>query len=226
MTKKGISNSDVIIVQTNYIKNMLIRKMNIPKEKIFILPNNIISSKICDRNHILNDKIRISMVAKFTDPKRFDIFIKIIKILIDKGLEIEAYLVGDGPNRRKIMKMVDDKRGTFIVTGWIEDISTFLGNMDFNILATDSEGFPNIFLETINEEIPFLCSDIPELRSIVNNKTFLFMNNDQGIMKAAKIIENSIIDNRKYRDLVFISKELKSKYLFNWEKELNRIIKM
>ncbi len=223
ITRKGILYSNKIIVQTHIIKQLLINNYSIEEDAIYVLPNNILLKKKVDNKKIINkNKIKISMISKLIDPKRPDIFIEIIDSLRKRGIYVEGLIVGDGPKRKILSNKV--KKSNITITGWVNDTYSILSQVDFNILATENEGFPNIFLETINQEIPFFCSDITVLRSIINYDRILFTNDQKGIMKVVSEIENAIQNEESYNELVDISKNLKLLYSFNWEKKVNTII--
>jgi len=91
-------------------------------------------------------------------------------------------IVGDGPERENLQKMILDYclEHVFILAGRQDNVYPFLSSMDIAILCSKSEGFSNSIIEYMAAGLPCVVSDVGGNSEAVGYKYgFLFKNDDQ-----------------------------------------------
>jgi glycosyltransferase involved in cell wall biosynthesis len=90
-------------------------------------------------------------VARLHPVKRHDLFLRAIGLLRDRGLDIRAILVGDGPERSRLEALVTELDLTERVrfTGEVEDVRPFMGQAHVVAQTSAFEGFGDVVIEAM-----------------------------------------------------------------------------
>jgi len=112
--------------------------------------------------NLQSDNIVITKIASMYPQKGHEIFFKAAKILINLIPSIRLLVVGDGPRRKEIEKMVNKMNLTkhVILTGIRKDINTILSITDVFTLSSHWEGLPITILEAMSAGIPVVATDV------------------------------------------------------------------
>ena len=120
----------------------------VSRERIVVIPNGR------DAEHYRPaprapeaDGVSLLFVGAFTEGKRPDRFIQLVRRLRHDGLPVSATMVGDGPLRSALD--ADAKTAGIEVTGFQEDVVPFLQRADVFVFpsAPDGEGMPGVLIE-------------------------------------------------------------------------------
>ena len=117
---------------------------------------------------IPRDKPVIGTVANFSYEKGYPYLLEAIERIHHRKPEAWFLLVGSGPLEDEMKKMASKSpaKGQIIFAGNRSDIPRVLAAMDIFVLASLSEGFPNVLLEAMAMARPVVASavgGIPEL---------------------------------------------------------------
>lgn len=117
-------------------------------DKIVTLYNPIDTEKILNLSNSdsFNDNYngcRILSVGRLIYLKGFDIAIKACKILIDKGYDFKWYVVGNGPERKKLMNLIKENNleNNFVLLGEKENPYPFFKDCDIYVQTSRSETY-------------------------------------------------------------------------------------
>lgn len=109
-------------------------------------------------------------VGRLVDVKGHVHLIEACRLLAERGVPFQCYLLGDGPLRPQLLKQIADCGLTDRVVLKGAQTSAQLGEWyraaDLSILASLSEGVPNVLLESIASQTAFVASNvggIPEI---------------------------------------------------------------
>lgn len=112
------------------------------------------------------------------DEKGHSVVIKVIKILRDKGYDVEVNFIGDGPMRPHFERMAQelgiDKYVHFI--GWLassSEVRKVLNENDIFIFPSISEGLPRSVIEAMSVGLPCVASRVGGIPELVSDQ-FLF----------------------------------------------------
>jgi glycosyltransferase involved in cell wall biosynthesis len=78
--------------------------------------------------------------------------------------------VGEGPLRAVCETQVKalGLQGTVLFTGYRRDAPAILSILAASVLASVSEGFPGVAIETFAAGTPLVCTDLPAFRGVVS----------------------------------------------------------
>ncbi|WP_282116062.1 glycosyltransferase [Cellulophaga baltica] len=161
----------------------------------------------------------ILQVSSFTAQKSQDIA---IKALLKLPENFHLILIGDGVTKEMNINLAKEKnvldRTHFL--GVRGDVPQFLKTVDFVVLASKYEGLSLASVEGLASGKPFLASNSPGLKEVVENSGILFENEND---LSAKILELNN-DHKFYNEIVHKCKTKSENY--NIEKMVDAYIKI
>ncbi|NPA40337.1 MAG: glycosyltransferase [Thermodesulfobacteria bacterium] len=122
--------------------------------KIYLLPNFV---EVNPKNNNYTfykpvSPLKLGIVARISfKQKRQDKLIEIAKILKNKGLNFKFVIIGDGPDKKKLVTMINKHNLNYFFSfeGWINDIEKIYKLFDILLITSDYEGVPMNMLEAI-----------------------------------------------------------------------------
>lgn len=172
---------------------------------------NGVDTQKFNKQKILRDVgvCNIAMVASLTDKKDQETIIRALAQLDESNI---LHLAGDGERREYLADLASelgvDKRVEF--HGLINDISSFLANMDIYVQSSKLEGFGLAAVEGMAADLPVLCSDVPGLAELTGSKEGLFKQGD--VEQLASCIAKVSKDPSYKKTLIEISRATSNKY--------------
>lgn len=154
-------------------------------------------------------------VARLVEQKAIDRIIKVHTDLIKQGLEHNFYVIGDGPEKEKLQKMIKENNieKTFHLCGRKENPYPYIKRADYFCLFSNFEGYGMVLDEAkiLNKKI--LITDTAAREAVENySKAKIVANNEQAIyeileqiltQKEAKAEElEAIYENRQILEQV------------------------
>ncbi|MBA9027824.1 glycosyltransferase [Peribacillus huizhouensis] len=122
--------------------------------------------------NLKNDDLVLTMVARLHPIKGHDLVLHALNKL--NNLKIHLLLVGDGPIKTEIERMVHDlgldKQVHFL--GFRKDVDEIYSISDVALLASHSESFPLALLEAANQKTPVLTTDVGGVRQLVTDERY------------------------------------------------------
>ena len=136
--------------------------------------------------------------------KAHSIFIKAISELTSKNKNIKIFLIGEDINSQNLdlINLLNQFRLTSRVNllGSRQNISDYLQALDFCVLPSLSEGFPNVIVESMACGIIPIASKVGDVESIIGDCGWLVEPGDINSLKIA-IKECLLIDKEKKKKL-------------------------
>jgi len=133
----------------------------------------------------------VGMVATIDGRKNFPMFIRCALELLKIRDDVVFMVVGDGPDRDKIRRMVPvGKESRFVFTGKISNVEETIAIFDVGVLASYGEGTSNSLLEYMLLEKPVVVTDVPGVNEVVTDggQGYLVKQDDDKAMMQ-KIVE-------------------------------------
>lgn len=174
--------ADIIIAQTEEMKQELIDEMHISVEKVVALQNPVdtetISKKIqTGKNPYSDDKVRYVASGRFAHQKGFDLLVEAFAIVKKQQPEAELYIVGrnDGgcEDYYNEVKKLIEKYGlqdSVKCVGFQNNPYVYIKYADCFVLSSRWEGLPNVMIESLYLGTPvaaFKC--IPIIERIISD---------------------------------------------------------
>lgn len=150
---KTISNFDLIIAQSKFMRNDLINAYGLKSNNVKVVNNPLdyksIQIKAIERikeKFIHPNKINIVSVGGLRYQKGFDLLLKLVKASID---DYHFHIVGEGAERENISQLILEAKIQNKVTihGSKKNPYKYIYQADLVVLSSRYEGFPNVILE-------------------------------------------------------------------------------
>jgi len=163
-------------------------------EKIAIIPNavspEIFSIALARKRWPVARPFRVGMMARMSVSKDYALLLRAAARLRSRSLNIQFFLIGDGPQRPELESMTRTMglTGQVNFLGERRDLVDVLAQLDISVLASSSESSPNAITESMAAGLPVVASGvggIPEL--ISHGRNGLLMPLDDHVALAASI---------------------------------------
>lgn len=216
------SRVDKIVTIANEVDVELKKHLNSKKNNFTIIQNGIDLSKFqnalpYNKEDFFNkESIILTQVSSFRYPKDQKTVIRALTLLDDK---YKLLLVGDGPLKNEVVNICNDlglsHRVKFL--GLRNDVPNILQTSDIIILSSEYEGLSLSNVEGMCLNKPFIGSNVPGIREIVNGYGILF---EKGDFKQLSNSINNLIDNTDHYDTVAKSCKMRAS-----EFDINKMVK-
>ncbi len=224
---RTLQNADKVLVMNDFTKELVTNYYSVSKEKISIVSNGTDLDKYYNVKE--NNKIIIFSGAMYYH-RGIDILLNSIPEVVNKINDVEFILLGDGPEMKKLQKIVNENNlsENVIFKGWIqrEEIPKFLASSSIGIGPLRSTNvtkgaLPIKVLEYMASSLPILAmkGTLPEevLKNDVNG--YNIENSEELAQKIIHLLENESIRNEMGAN----SREMVKK--FDWKNIAESIIK-
>lgn len=164
------------------------------------------------------DKFILLNVARFVPQKNHELLIEAYEIaarsLEKRNIQLQLWLVGDGPLRKKIEILVRSKRLEERVKFFGErgDIENILAHADIFVLSSDYEGFGLVVLEALAAGLPVIATKVAGVTEVLRDGEFGILVPPRNPVALAEAIVNLVIDREKYKNLSEIGRKFVENY--------------
>jgi len=145
-------------------------KLGINKERIILCRNASViktSNEDYERAKEIRNQYRYDYIALFVGGfikrKNVDILIRAIKILSDKGINLGAIIIGDGPERKNLEKLVKDLKieNRIIFKGWINyyELAPYYIACDLFVFPSVNEPWGLVINEALQFNKPVITTN-------------------------------------------------------------------
>jgi glycosyltransferase involved in cell wall biosynthesis len=135
---------------------------------------------------ISSNTIVIGMIARFDRYKDHDTFLEAINLIMKNEKNLLFLLVGKNctsENNELMYKIKKLKISNHVkLLGYKKNINQIYSVLDLNILASNSESFPNVIAEGMLHGIPSIVSDVGEVKKIVGSTGWIMEKNDPNLL--------------------------------------------
>lgn len=184
---------------------------NVKKEVIYNYINkDMVIKKSKEKSEVQfdNENINFLTVARLVEQKALDRLIKVHSRLIKSGYNHNFYIIGDGPEKEKLQKLIKNEgiQETFKLLGKKENPYPYIRQADYFCLLSYFEGYGMVLEEAkiLNKYILITDTAAREVIKEYENSQ-IFENSENGIYEGLKnnIEEKKIVDiqnnyNNKY----------------------------
>ena len=156
----------------------------------------------------------IVILSRLVEQKALDRLIRVHKKLIDGKINHNIYIIGDGPEKEKLEKIIKELKveGSFKLMGKKENPYPYVKRADYLALLSYFEGYPMCLEEAkiLNKKI--LITDTASKEVVKNyNKKLIIKNDEQAMFEALKqVLQGNVIfqddEEEKYDNEFLIHK--------------------
>lgn len=125
-----------------------------------------------------DDEIKLVGVGKLMPNKGFDKLARIHARLIKEGYKVHTYILGEGPERNKIEKIVDENgcTDTFTLLGYRTNPYKYVAKCDIFVCPSMAEGFSTAATEALILGVPVVTTKVSGMEEMLGQ------NNEYGIV--------------------------------------------
>lgn len=194
LDKKCYSQYNSIVFVSNDNREKFDKIYNIDKNKM-VIPNYIDSKRVLAKantkfdNTFEEGQVNFLTVARLTNQKALDRLIKVHSRLIEEGIKHKFYVIGDGPERKKLKELIRlySVEKSFILLGKKDNPYPYIKNCDIFALLSYYEGFPMTILESKILNKPILITNTAAREALIGyDKSYIVDNTEQGVYEGIK----------------------------------------
>lgn len=141
--------------------------------------------------------IKFMTVGRLSEEKGYHRLISILSRLKEEGYDFSLVIIGDGPQREKLLKLNDELKMNDRVTFLLEQKNPFkyVSKSDVFVCSSFSEGYSTACTESCILNIPVITTSVGGAEEIINDAGCGVMcdNSEEGLYYAIK----SVLDNPK-----------------------------
>lgn len=129
----------------------------------------------------------ICAVGRLSREKAYERLIVIHKKLLDQGIRHKLMIVGDGPDREYLDRLIRamDLQNSVIMTGYQSNPYPYMKKSRFLVISSYTEGLPVISMEALSLGVP-VVSTIPSIGEVFGEETCgIVSENDNASLEAA-----------------------------------------
>jgi len=157
------------------------------------------------------DSLIISCVARLEPVKNHIMLFKGVRLLKDKGINIQVRLIGEGFLKEKLKKMCDDLeiRDLVVFVGTLDrpEVIKEIFDSDFAVLTSLKEGKPRFLMEASLLGTPIIATDVVGTRDVVKNEINGFLISLNDIEALANTIIDLIENPKKWSKISFLARK-------------------
>lgn len=174
LKKKLVNRCNVVIAISEFIFNSAKECGFVAKNKLYLLYNGIFNPRINltlqekkdlkNNLEIPDDCLVIAQFAALRDFKRFEDFVDMANLLIEKGVDAIFLIVGNAFDkqyeeflRQKVRELGIGDRVKFL--GFRKDIHCLLEITDISVLPSEKEALGRVLVEALQHSVPTVVTD-------------------------------------------------------------------
>ena len=231
MTSWALNKSDGVMSVSNAMKQKII-ELGVPEQKIKVIPNGI-SDIFCSKSkkidsqhkvpHIEDRRKTILYCGRLSEEKGLRYLISAAKILKDNNVNFYLMIVGDGPEYKQLIKLVNE----FQLQEFVEfrpevpqeKVPAIMNSADLFCLPSIREGWPNVVIEAMACGLPVVATNVGGVPEILNSQEYGIIVPKQEAEKLAEALNSAI---KKSWDPYAINNAVKDR---NWDSVAKEILK-
>lgn len=183
------------------------KNININKRVIYnYIDKERILEKSCDEIDFSfkKDFVNFLTVARLVEQKGIDRLIKVHKKLIERGYIHNFYIIGDGPEKEKLEKLIKENKveKTFYLLGQKENPYPYIKNADYFCLLSRFEGYGMVLEEAKILNKPIIITNTAAREAVENyDNKFILENTEDGIYNGLKDIIEKETESREKENI-------------------------
>ena len=180
--KYALRLSHLVIAVSGSIKTHTCSQ-RLKKLKIAVLPNavnsNYFKNQIVERRrkkrssqNISDDEFLVGSIGRLSIEKGVLYLIEAIEDLRNAKVKVKLLIVGDGPERKTLERLVKDKKleALIIFAGFQFDIEQWIPAFDVFVLPSLTEGTPMALLEVMASGVPVIASAVGGVPKVISDR--------------------------------------------------------
>lgn len=172
----SVEQADAVTAVSDFMRREAYERLGVEKE-VKVIPNFVDSEifKPADcKTDIkgLENNVVIIHVSNFRSVKRVPDLIYAMKIVTKENKKAKLILVGDGPERHNVERLIDhlNLNGSVRITGFRSDVANLMRCSDIGVLSSETESAPLTLLEGMSSGLPMIATNVGGIPEIIKNE--------------------------------------------------------
>jgi glycosyltransferase involved in cell wall biosynthesis len=190
--------ADAVVTPTSGMRNFLSQR-GIEPARMHVIRNGIETmGREKMGGHERNRKVKLVYVGRLSEEKDLPNFLGAISLLRGRGIEVEATIAGDGPERERLAWMIEEMRlgGCVTLPGYVTDVMGLLAGADVLVNPSRTECMPNSILEAMWAGVPVVATDVGGVSEMLKDGVEGVLCRAEDSEQLAEAIEKVIGDER------------------------------
>jgi len=172
--------ADKVVLLSEHNQQFWQQQYQLAASKIAVIPNGIPLSKFrvlsedekfalrC-RYNLHPSRFTVGLIAFFKDSKNLPGFVQVARKVIDRGIDAQFVLVGDGPERPLVEEAirVNNLQARFHLPGITDAPELWYGMFDLALMTSITEAFPLTLIEAMACGLPVVATRVGGVADIV-----------------------------------------------------------
>ncbi len=204
----ALRNADKVHCISKALADAAVKNFGVAKDKTVIIPNGVDlagfkNAKKIDLKKKYDAKKILISVSRLTDKNNIELVIRAMKH-VDR--QAKLIIIGDGPNKQKLLKLKKDLKVRVEFLGNIEHdrIAGYLKGADLFVRTPKTEGLGIVFLEAMAAGLPIITSNVGGIPDIVKHNETGIITGNKDEKELAKAI-NSLLKDKKLSEKLMIN---------------------
>jgi len=149
--------------------------------KILYLPNVVDTKRFSPQGSPTSIPFQLVMVGRMNPPKRFDMFLRMLSHLNERGKPVLGHLIGDGFDRPHLEGMAQSLGlgpNHVCFHGALSDVERLYRRTHVCLHLSDWEGMPNTILEAMSCGLPVVATNVGGIPELIQPQTGLLVEPD------------------------------------------------
>ncbi|MDH4223602.1 MAG: glycosyltransferase family 4 protein [candidate division Zixibacteria bacterium] len=163
-----------ITVVSNFLKKKLVSELNLPEEKVLVIPMPVNTEKIkvFSTGETKSSKV-ILCVARYTKQKKLKVLLEALSLLKEWNVDFEVILIGEGPEREELVRRIKalslEERIKLVGLIPQEELNKYYNLSGVVLLPSVGEGFGLVLVEAGLCKKPVIGTDSGGIPDIIED---------------------------------------------------------
>lgn len=210
------------IVNSRAVADSMITALKIDPQKFFVVYNGIsgdafrsrLSKSVAKRRlKVPKDDLTVTMIGRLEPVKNHKLFVQVGSMVLRCQSNVTFLIVGEGSLRGALEGQAKSLgiSDHVLFLGNRSDIPDVLAATDISVLTSDSEGFPNVLIESMSVGVPVVSTDYSSVRELIvdGKHGFIAPRNDAAAIaaKVAELLDDSDLRARMGKEGIKMVRE-------------------
>jgi glycosyltransferase involved in cell wall biosynthesis len=187
--------ADVVVAVSSDVAREAAELHGIPPDRIVVIPNGRDPAVFRPGASREGSTCRLLFVGHLDAGKRPELFVRLVAALRERGLHLEARMVGEGPLEDDIRPAADD--AGVVMMGRRDDVPALLAESDILVLTSrPPEGMPGVLIEAGMSGVPVVSTRIPGSGDVVEEGLTGFLVDIDDFSALVDAVERLVVDRR------------------------------
>lgn len=162
-----------LIALTQGMRELFVAR-GFPPARIYEIPNPLplrVAGLPKPSASVPRPPLRIGLLCRLVHKKGVDLFLRGFRIALDDGLQAQAVIGGDGPERERLEALARTLglEAQVRFDGWVREADAFYRSIDWFCIPSRDEPFGLVALESFAHGVPVLAASVGGLAEIVTD---------------------------------------------------------